>query len=174
MSITDKIERAETKAKVLALISYGAITPREAADLAGLNRVTVFLWLRDAGINHREARARFVAKQWERALAEKKPRPINRKATARKIAREAYKQYAASSQRPTKGETVFTSQDRAMHDPNPHKARVLAQLRAGKIGVKRAATLAGVPISGIVGWCKLENIPLPEQYLQPRRPRPEP
>jgi hypothetical protein len=52
---------------------------------------------------------------------------------------------------------------------NPRKREALAKLRRGKITVEQAAKFAGVPVSGIVGWAKLAKIPLPEEYLRPRR-----
>lgn len=52
---------------------------------------------------------------------------------------------------------------------NPKKREALAKLRRGKISVEQAAKLAGVPVSGIIGWAKLAKIPLPEKYLAPRR-----
>ncbi|MGD9656202.1 MAG: hypothetical protein AB7U61_00955 [Methylocystis sp.] len=55
---------------------------------------------------------------------------------------------------------------------NPKKREALAKLRRGKITIAQAAKFAGVPVSGIVGWAKLEKIPLSPEYLRPRRAPP--
>lgn len=57
---------------------------------------------------------------------------------------------------------------------NPMKTRVLALLRAGKITVPQAARKAQVPVSAIVGWCRLHHVALPAEYAgHTHRPKPE-
>lgn len=53
---------------------------------------------------------------------------------------------------------------RIVSQRNPMKGKVLSMLRRKKITIPTAARRAGVPISAIVGWCRLHKIALPTEY----------
>jgi hypothetical protein len=53
---------------------------------------------------------------------------------------------------------------------NPMRAKIILKLAAGKLTVEKAAKVAQVPISGVLGWMKMAGIPIPMKH-QNRRNR---
>ena len=175
MSEKHAADGARTKEKLLNAIASGWLKPREVADQLGVSRVTVFRWCKEARIDYKNARTLFVARLFERAMSEAAAGG-SVKQIARRVAAAATREFIEQGNRPFKAAPSVQSQPQQA-DPqlNPMKRRVLSRLRAGKMTIRAAATMAQVPISGIVGWMRIDGLPVPEEYNQPRRkPRADP
>lgn len=61
----------EARRAVLLLLSRGALTVPEAAQLAGVSRHLVFAWCRAAGVVPTKARQALITKVWRRTLQQR-------------------------------------------------------------------------------------------------------
>lgn len=121
------------------LIEAGAVSPADVAEHLSISSQAVRRWI-DTD-KARESRHILAGLVIEQALHADDPTPDTHK-------------------RVKEGDPM----SRIVAQRNPHKTKILMLVRKGKITVPEAARRAQVPISAIVGWCRIHKVPLPPKY----------
>lgn len=166
-------EREQHIKTAIAAIRRGDLTVSEIAMLLDVDRSTVHRWCKANGIDHAGARARKAHSIWH-MLTDGSHTPKERKrAWLQKIADE-WRQENVVKRPPGRPRKEVEDMKRTAGGPqgivhNERKNIVLKHIKSGKWSIEIASKRSGIPISGIVGWCKLEGIPLPEKHQGPRR-----
>jgi hypothetical protein len=133
----------------MAVLHAGMMTCQEAADLFGVDRASLWRRCARAGFSPRKQRAVRLRRLAAKAIFRrwKLPRAMQPAIQEKKL--------------------------RIVSQRNPNKRAILAKLRKGTITIPKAAKLADAPISGVIGWMKLANIPIPAPYNASRRKKGE-
>ena len=134
----------------LAALHAGLMSCQEAADLFGLERAALWRRCARSGFNPREQREARLRKLAAKAMHAQWKLPLSMQPATRQKGRKTERQ------------------------AQPGKRSILAKLRRGTLTIPKAAKLADVPISGVIGWMKLARIPIPPPYNATRRKKDAP
>lgn len=158
--------------KMIAAIAAGHLSPSEVQQALAVTRMTVFRWLREAGINHKQARRKYAATIVDRILNDTGAPTVSTRRIKTIVAAKARKEFEEAGQAITRLEPVmpkYRQQGQEQVTQNPRKAEVLLKLRAGTMTIPQAAKYAGIAVSAICGWCRIYGIAIPDEFNQPRR-----
>lgn len=163
---------ARIRRKMIAAVAAGQLLPHEIGQAMAVTRMTVFRWLREAGIDHRECRRKYASPILDRMFRDSGVAALPSRHLKRAAGQKAVETFEAA------GHTVkqlepsmpkYTQHGQEQVVQNTYKHEVLIKLRAGTMTIPQAAKRAQVSVSAICGWCRLHGIELPDEFNQPRR-----